>query len=78
MGRPGVFLFLRKAGDNLRIDPAKMMTLLVKQDRNMTDLAAACGLSRQTIYSVKAGRRCGDSTAAKIAKSLGVTVKDLV
>jgi len=62
----------------LRIDPVKLMTLLVKQDKNMTDLAADCGLSRQTVYGIRGGRKCGKDTAAKIAEALGVTISDLV
>ena len=61
----------------MKLDSIKMMTCLIKQDLNMTDLADKSGLSRQTIYGIKAGRKCSELTAEKIATALGVAVKDI-
>ncbi len=51
--------------------------LMVEKGYTLTDLAAASGVSRNTVSSVYNGKSCSLSTAAKLAKALNVQLTDI-
>lgn len=62
----------------MRIDRVKFATALARKDFSSGELARRTGLSRVTISSVKNGRSCSKTTAAKIAAGLGVDLSQIV
>ena len=62
----------------MRINRMKLAEELVRKDLTQAELAEMAGVSRVTISNVKNGKSCSDSVGFKIAKALGVDVKDIL
>lgn len=61
----------------MRIDRVKLVSELTKQDMTQKRLAELSGVSRTTINNIKSGKSCTNEIGQKIAKGLGVAVKDI-
>lgn len=69
------------AGTNLhrvRLDRIALITALAERDMRQAELAAAAGISRNTISGICSGRRCTNETADKIAGVLKIDKKKLL
>ena len=55
-----------------------MAYYLTLKEKTQSQLAELTGVSRNTIYSIKKGRRCSDEVGNKIAKALGVDIAELM
>ena len=62
----------------IRIDRIKFVTELEKRDMTQKRLSELSGVSRATINYIKCGKSCSDEIGQKIAKALGVTMKELI
>lgn len=62
----------------MRVDRYKLSLELMKRDITQKQLAEMCGVSRATISGIACGRSCNDKTGYKIARALGMELKDLV
>lgn len=64
----------------MKIKRVKLITLMAEKEIKGIELAAATGLSRQTISDIRtrSSKNCDYDTAAKIAKVLNVPVMDLI
>ncbi len=62
------------------INLTRLNQLMTENDMNMTDLAAASGVSYSTIYSIHKVRRANTSSATinKLAKALHASANDLL
>ena len=59
------------------VDPQKVKQLRESKGMSTRQLARAAGISTETIYSVEHGKRLPSvTTLTKIARALGVEVKD--
>ena len=62
----------------MRIDSIKIKLLMAELGMNQTMLAERCGIARQNI-SVMLGRgTCSITKVGKIAKALGVEVREII
>lgn len=64
--------------NRIRIDRIKFVTELEKRDMTQKRLSELSGVSRATINYIKCGKSCSDEIGQKIAKALGVTMKELI
>ncbi|RKW58828.1 MAG: XRE family transcriptional regulator [Lachnospiraceae bacterium] len=62
----------------MQINEAKLAYYLTLKEKTQSQLAELTGVSRNTIYSIKKGRRCSDEVGNKIAKALGVDIAELI
>lgn len=62
----------------MQINEAKLAYYLTLKEKTQSQLAELTGVSRNTIYSIKKGRRCSDEVGNKIAKALGVDVTEII
>lgn len=62
----------------MRIDVNKIKLFLAEREMNRTELASACGLSRQSISTILTRGTCEPKTAGKIAKGLGIPVAEIM
>ena len=62
----------------MQINEAKLAYYLTLTEKTQSQLAELTGVSRNTIYSIKKGRRCSDEVGNKIAKALGVDVTEII
>lgn len=62
----------------MRIDRAKLVSELTKQDLTQKRLAELSEVSRTTINYIKSGKSCSDEVGYKIAKALGVPIEKLL
>ena len=62
----------------MQINEAKLAYYLTLKEKTQSQLAELTGVSRNTIYSIKKGRRCSDEAGNKIAKALGVDIAELI
>jgi len=62
----------------MQINEAKLVYYLTIKGITQTQLAVLVGMSKNTIYMIKRGRRCKDEVGKKIAKALGVDVTDII
>lgn len=62
----------------MQINEAKLAYYLTLKEKTQSQLAELTGVSRNTIYSIKKGRRCSDEVGNKIAKALGVDIAELM
>jgi len=59
------------------VDPQKVRNLRESKGMSTRNLARAAGVSTETIYSIEHGKRLPSvTTLTKIARALGVEVKD--
>ena len=61
----------------MRLSGRALVLAALERDITLSDVAKAAGINRQTLYGIKAGRKCSDETARKIADALQVSVEDL-
>jgi len=62
----------------MRIDSIKIKLIMAEQGINQTALAISCGISRQNISAMLARGTCSIAKAGKIAKALGVDVREII
>lgn len=62
----------------MRIDRIKLIVLMTQKNMNVLELAELSGVSRATVTAVKSGKSCAITTAARIAKALGVDVTEIL
>ena len=61
----------------MKLSGRKLTLIAFDRDITLSDVARAAGVSRQTLYGIKSGRKCSEATAQKIAKALNVAVEYL-
>lgn len=62
----------------MRINRMKFAKEIVRKDLTQAELAKLSGVSRITISNVKNGKSCSDAVGFKIARALGVDVRELL
>lgn len=62
----------------MRIDSIKIKLLMVEQEIRQADLADRCGFARQNLSAKLTRGTCTIETAGKIAKALGVPVREII
>lgn len=62
----------------MRIDRIKFISALATKEMNMTELSEKIGVSRQTLYLIKAGKSCKGEIAQKIADGLQVPLLEIL
>lgn len=62
----------------MNIDAMKVKLLLADRAMTQSSLAAACGTQRQNMSMILSRERCSPVTAGKIARALGVSVRDIL
>ncbi len=62
----------------MRIDRIKFIMIITSKDLTLSKLAEMSNLSRQTLSCIKQGKRCNQKTANKIAKALGIDVREIM
>ena len=62
----------------MNIDAMKVKLLLADKAMTQASLAAACGAKRQNMSMILSRERCSPVTAGKIARALGVNVRDIL
>ncbi len=60
------------------IDRERLTLMLMRKSWTQKELARRAGLSRATVNGIKAGRRCSEETAGKIARALNVDLTKLL
>lgn len=62
----------------MRISRVRVITEMAKRELGVCALAEKAGVSRGTISAIRAGRRCSQQTAEKLAAAIGVDVETLL
>lgn len=62
----------------MNIDAMKVKLLLADKAMTQSSLAVACGTKRQNMSMILSRERCSPVTAGKIARALGVNVRDIL
>lgn len=62
----------------MKIDYAKIELMMAEHEMTKRELAKKCGLSVSSIGTVERHGTCLPRTAGRLAKGLGVTVKDII
>lgn len=62
----------------MKIDSIKIKLLMAEQEINQTNLAERCEISRQSISCLLRCGSCNPKTAGKLAKALGVPVREII
>ena len=62
----------------MKLDKEKLLLALAEACMNPYDLCAQTGIQYQTYRRIIGGQRCKTATAGKIAKALGISVKDII
>ena len=62
----------------MRINRIELTKELIRQDMTQKQLAEKSGISRATVNGIKNGRSCSDSSAIKIADTLGIPIELLL
>lgn len=62
----------------MNISSSRIEILLAERKMNMTKLADAAGVSRQTLSTVVRRGTCAPITAGRVAEGLGVEVTDII
>lgn len=62
----------------MRISREKLAVFLIRAGLNGERLAEKAGLSRWTITAVRCGKSCGQESAERIARALGVDVTEIM
>ena len=65
-------------GEQMKIDSIKIKLLMAEQEINQADLAERCEVSRQSVSCLLRCGSCTTKTAGKIAKALGVPVREII
>lgn len=62
----------------MKLDSVKIKILLAEIGITQTELARICGVARQNISTILMRGTCSCATAGKLAKALGVPVREIV
>ena len=62
----------------MKIDSIRIKLLLAEQEMTQTDFSVKCGVSRQNISTILLRGTCSAVTAGKLAKALGVSVREII
>lgn len=62
----------------MKLDVKKIEILLAEKELTKAKFAEQCGVARQNISSVLQRGSCEPITAGKLARSLGVSVSDII
>lgn len=62
----------------MKIDSIKIKLLLAEIGITQTDLSSICGVSRQNISTILMRGTCSCATAGKLAKALGIPVREII
>lgn len=62
----------------MNISAVKIETMLAERGMTRTELAGACGISRQNISTIIRRGTCEPRTAGKLAAGLGVSVTEIM
>lgn len=62
----------------MKIDSFAIKLLMAEQEINQTELAEKCGIARQNLNILLGRGTCSPKTAGKLAKALGVPVREIV
>lgn len=63
---------------SVRVNRVALVVEMVQKDMSVNRLAELAGVSRNTVTAVKCGKSCAMATAEKLARGLGVPVKDII
>ena len=61
----------------MRIDHAKLVYVMARQDVKTAELAERAGVSRTSISALRSGKSCKEETVQRVARALGVEVSAL-
>lgn len=62
----------------MKIDSIKIKLLMAEQEINQTVLSERCGIARQNVSTLLARGTCSVVSAGKIAKALGIPVREII
>ena len=62
----------------MHIKKISLAVAMARKGYNLVRLSEACGVSRQTLSLINSGKACRPDVAGKIARALGVDVKELI
>lgn len=62
----------------MRIDSIAIKLLLAEKGMTQTKLSERCGVSRQSISTILLRATCSAANAGKLAKALGVDVREII
>jgi len=62
----------------MKLNIVKLRSEIARNEVNLKMLSEKCGVSRNTLSAINAGKSCGFIALGKIAKALGVDPADLL
>ena len=62
----------------MKLDIAKIRLIMAEDALTATAISEKCGVSRQNVSNILTRGTCTPITAGKLARSLGVPVKDII
>ena len=62
----------------MKLNAWKIKLILAEREMNQSDLAVKIGMNRQQVNEILSRETCSLKTLGKIAKALGVPVKEIV
>ncbi len=62
----------------MKINAHKIKLILAEREMTRSALAEKCGISRQNISTILTRGTCELKTAGKLAKSLGIDVREII
>lgn len=62
----------------MRLDSIKIKLLLAEMEITQSELAKRCGISRQNISTMLLRGTCYAANAGRLAKALGVSVREII
>lgn len=62
----------------MKLDVKNINFLMAEQEISQAELAERCGVMRQNIHAILNRGTCLPKTAGKLAKALGVNVREIV
>ena len=62
----------------MRIDSIKIKLLMAEQEINQTDMSERCNIARQNISTILTRGTCSVVSAGRLAKALGVPVREII
>lgn len=62
----------------MKLDVLRIKMILAEREMTRTELAKACGISRQNVSTILTRGTCEPKTAGKLAKGLGIPVSEIM
>lgn len=62
----------------MKLNITKLLILLAEKEMSLQELSEKSGVSRNTVSVIKAGKTCRPDTIGKLARSLEVSVEELI